>query len=97
MGVLSRKGEDAVRREIADIDVKLATLDPHTQGAEYEQLLHIRGILKEQAETGVLAKIDPNMVLKIVATLGLAGMVMLFEQYGHIFTSRATNFMPKIL
>ena len=97
MGVLSKRGEDAIRKEIEDIDVKLASLDPHTQGAEYEQLLHIRGLLKEQADQGVLSKIDPNMVLKVVATLGVAGAVMLFEAYGHIFTSKATSFMPRLL
>lgn len=95
MGI--KRGEDAIQKEIADIDVKLATLDPHTQGAEYEQLLHIRGILKEQAETGTFSKIDPNMVLRVGAAFGLAGLVMLFESYGHIFTSKGVSFMPKIL
>lgn len=91
-------GKDkALAKEVEDINAKLATLDPHTEGSEYEQLLHIRGILIEQAETSVLAKIDPNMVIKVVATFGIVGAIMLFEAYGHIFTSKAVSFLPKVL
>ena len=97
MGKLWKKKEGTIEKEIKDLDVKLKTLDPHTQSAEYEALLHIRSLLKEQAETGVLQKIDPNMVMRVVATLGIAGLIMLFESYGHIFTSKASSLMPKIL
>lgn len=92
-----RGKDDAIRKEIVDLDAKLASLDPHTQGAEYNQLLDIRAKLLEQADNGVLSKIDPNMVLRIIATFGIAGAVMLFEAYGHIFTSKATGFLPKLL
>lgn len=96
MGIFGKK-ECAIDREIESLDVKLATIDPHTQGAEYEQLVHIRGLLLEQADKGWVSKIDPNMVLKIVGTLGVAGAIMVFEAYGHIFTSKAASFMPRLL
>lgn len=91
------KKEDAIKKEIDALDAKLSTLDPHTQGAEYKQLLEIRGILKDQADTGLLKRIDPNIVIKLIGTLGVAGMIMLFESYGHIFTSKASSLMPKLL
>ena len=97
MGKLLQSDKGAIEKEIADLDVKLATIDPHTQGAEYEQLLKIRSMLVEQAHKGWVSRIDPNVVLKLVGTLGVAGMIMVFESYGHIFTSKATSFMPKIL
>lgn len=97
MGKLALRGQDAIGREIESLDAKLATLDPHTEAAEYESLLHIRGMLKEQAEQGFIQRIDPNMVLKVVSVLGIAGLMMLFESYGHIFTSKASSLMPKIL
>ena len=91
------KDEDAVKREIEDIDVKLATLDPHTQGAEYKQLLEIRGVLLGQANEGWVKRIDPNTVLRLGGTLGIVVAIMVFEAYGHIFTSKATMFIPKPL
>lgn len=117
MGLLSKRGAK-LDKEIEDLDAKLATLDPHTQGAEYEQLLKIRGLLVEQVEKGYcslikeaeydnlvaekpaerwISKIDPNTVLKLVGTLGIAGAIMLFEAYGHAFTSKASSLMPKLL
>lgn len=87
----------AIDKEIEDLDAKLKTIDPHTQGAEYEQLIHIRGLLVEQADQDWVSRIDPNVVIKIIGTLGVAGAIMVFEAYGHIFTSKAAGFMPKIL
>jgi hypothetical protein len=97
MGKLLQRDKGAIEKEISDLDVKLATIDPHTQGAEYEQLLKIRSMLVEQADKGWVSRIDPNVVLKLVGTLGVAGMIMVFEAYGHIFTSKASSLMPKIL
>ena len=97
MGKLLRRDKGAIEKEIEALDVKLSTVDPHTQGAEYEQLLKIRSMLVEQAHKGWVSRIDPNVVLKLVGTLGVAGMIMVFESYGHIFTSRASGLMPKIL
>lgn len=91
------KGENAIDKEIADLDAKLATIDPHTQGAEYKQMLEIRSMLVEQADKGWVSRIDPNIVLKLVGTLGIAGAIMVFESYGHIFTSKASSLMPKLL
>jgi len=96
MGIV-KKEKSKIEKEIEDLDVKLASLDPHTQGAEYEQLLKLRSMLVEQTEKGWTSKIDPNMVMRVLATFGVAGLVMLFEAKGHIFTSKGTSFMPKIL
>lgn len=89
--------KETVERELNAIDVKLKTLDPHTQSAEYKSLLEIRAMLLEQRESGILQRVDPNMVLKVLATFGVAGAIMLFEVYGNIFTSKASAFMPKLL
>lgn len=97
MGKFWKRDEDAIAKEIDDLDAKLSTIDPHTQAAEYEQLLHIREMLKGQAKQGLLDRIDPNMVVKLVGTLGVAGMIMVFEAKGHIFTSKASTLMPKVL
>ena len=117
MGVFKRK-QDAIAKEIEDLDVKLRTIDPHTQGGEYEQLLKIRDMLVKQEEQEVktfklqnevqkelvdpkpqswLSKLDPNTVVKVVATFGVAGLIMLFEAKGHAFVSKASGFMPKLL
>ena len=92
-----KKEQSVIEKEIEDIDVKLKTVDPHTQGAEYEQLLHIRGQLKEQADVGILKRVSPDMWAKIGASVLLAGMVMTFESFGHVFTSKGASFLPKIL
>ena len=96
MGVFKRK-QDAIAKEIEDLDVKLRTIDPHTQGAEYEQLLKLRAMLVDQENEAWYRKIDPNTVVKLVGTLGVAGLIMLFEAKGHAFVSKASGFMPKLL
>lgn len=109
---------EAIGREIESLDAKLNTLDPHTQGAEYEQLLKIRDMLVKQEEQEVktfklqnevqmelvdpkpqhwLSKLDPNTVVKVVGTCLVAVGIMVFETNGYAFTSKASNFMPKLL
>ena len=86
-----------VEVEIEQVEANMKSMNPLTQNEEYERMLHIREELKKQEEQGVLEKLDPNLVLKICSTFGLAVTIMLFEAYGHIFTSKATSFLPKIL
>ena len=87
----------AVKLEVAKVDERLAKLDPIDDKDKYESLLHIRKLLQEQPDKGILERVDPNMVLKVLATFGVAGAIMLFESYGHIFTSKASAFMPRIM
>lgn len=92
-----RRKKDALQKEKEQLEVKLATLDPLTQGAEYNQLLDIRAKLDEQSKEGLLKRIDPNTIVKLIGTFGLAGLIMAFESKGFIFGGKASSLLPKIL
>lgn len=92
-----RRKKDALTKEKEDLEAKLATLDPLTQGAEYNQLLDIRAKLDEQSKEGLLKRIDPNTIVKLIGTFGLAGLIMAFEAKGFIFGGKASSLLPKIL
>lgn len=92
-----RRKKDALQKEKEDLEAKLATLDPLTQGAEYNQLLDIRAKLDEQSKEGLLKRIDPNTIVKLIGTFGLAGLIMAFESKGFIFGGKASSLLPRIM
>lgn len=94
MEVPWKRKQTVLEKEIDAVDSNLATLNPLTEGAEYEQLLHIREELGKQKNAG---KLNPDTVARIAATFGLVGLICIFESCGHIFTSASKSFLPKIL
>lgn len=84
---------DEVKAEMLE---KLSELDPSTE--EATAIVKNLKLLEETKATGKGSKIDKNEVLKVVGTLGTAGLVLLFEHLppANIIRSKAASFIPKI-
>lgn len=88
---LLKKGVDRLEREEDHATAVLATLDPETD--EYRKCLE--NVEKIRSMRNKARTLDPNTIFSGCVTLASVGIVILFEQFGGIFTSRATNFINK--
>lgn len=86
-----KKGEDRLAKEEDHATAVLATLDPESD--DYRRCLE--NVERIHALRHKARSLDPNTVFSGCVTLASVGIIILFEQFGGIFTSKAASFVNK--
>lgn len=92
---MGKKVEDAISREIKRLDKRLEEADPLFEEESYAALLARRRELCEMREKPFIERISPDALVKAGTTLAVVVGIMAFESFGHVFTSKASSFIPR--